>query len=469
MQAVHRVGPCRIGDKQAARLPLASWIDTGSYVEANMFLSPRHMGRVAGGAVMALALTASLAAAGTSMTLVGHLQPWENGNWSNIAVDSNRDVAYLGSFDTQGVAVIDTTDPSSPVLTDVLSTEIVPGFPSDSADVDVQGHFLAVSHQSFEGGFSGVSIYDIGPDPHHPTLYQRIASEPVHTAQLDPEVDSGRPYIYMNGAESDLKVTIADIDTGAILSQFAATEGIGCVPSDDDCQSFNFAHDATVQQHPKSGLVLDYIAFWDGGLRIADVTDPANPVEVGAFDYDPPTDGSCCAHDAKPTPSGDWTYLEDEHGVGSTSGVHILDTSSCDGTRYCTPTEVSIWSIPGHPTEGAAVNGFNGFFHHEHPGQGPFGAFVRGFFNYDAHNLDRLGEDRLLVANYTMGIRLVDTSDKAHPREIGFYLPNASRGDTCGRRDCFISRQRMTWGAYFGADGLIYASDMVLGAFVVRP
>ena len=214
--------------------------------------------------------------------------------------------------------------------------------------------------------------------------------------------------------------------------------------------------------------MLDYVAFWDGGLRIADVTDPANPVEVGAFDYDGPADGNCCAHDAKPTPSGNWTYLEDEHGAGSPSGVHILDTSSCDGTSYCTPLKVSSWSIAGHQSEGAAANGFNGFYRHGHPGNGPGGAFVRTFFNYDAHNLDRLGEDRLLVANYSMGIRLVDTSDKANPREIAFYLPNGSRADACRTKECFISRQRMTWGAYFGSDGLIYASDMVLGMVIVR-
>jgi hypothetical protein len=422
-----------------------------------------------GAALSSLIISVAPVAAGASMTLVGSLQPWPDGNWSNVAIDAGRHVAYLGSFDTQGVAVIDVSDPASPVLTDTLSTDIVPGIPSDSADVDVQGHYLAVSHQSFEGGFSGVSIYDIGTDPFHPALYNRIESAPVHTAQLDPEVDSGRPYVYMNGAESDLLVTIADIDTGAILSQYGSTEGIGCVPSDEDCQTFNFAHDATIQRHPDSGRVLDYVAFWDSGLRIVDVTDPAAPIEVGAFDYDAPTDGQCCAHDAKPTPSGDWTYLEDEKGVGEPGGVHILDTSTCDGLSYCTPDEVGFWSVPGHQVDAGAVHGFNGFFHHEHPGQGPFGAFVRQFFNYDAHNLDRRGEDELLVANYTMGIRLIDTSDKANPVQSAFFLPNGSRADACRPSECFISRQRMVWGAYFGTDGRIYASDMVLGLYVVQP
>lgn len=84
-------------------------------------------------------------------------------------------------------------------------------------------------------------------------------------------------------------------------------------------------------------------------------------------------------------------------------------------------------------------------------------------------NLDRRGENELLVANYTMGIRLVDTSDKANPVESAFFLPNGSRADACKHNECFISRQRMVWGAYFGTDGRIYASDMVLGLYVVQP
>src|ERR671922_16121 len=74
---------------------------------------------------------------------------------------SARAVGYLGSFDDQGVAVIKTTDPAHPVLTDVLSTHINSNTQSsDSADLDLVGRYLAVSHQPWtHGGFAGVSIY----------------------------------------------------------------------------------------------------------------------------------------------------------------------------------------------------------------------------------------------------------------------------------------------------------------------
>ena len=89
-------------------------------------------------------------------------------------------------------------------------------------------------------------------------------------------------------------------------------------------------------------------------------------------------------------------------------------------------------------------------------------------FIYDAHNLDVRGENTLLVANYGMGIRLIDTSDKTAPRETAFYLPNANKNVACKMMDCgHVGRQ--TWGCYFGTDGMIYASDLSLGFFIVDP
>src|SRR5438128_4323058 len=90
----------------------------------------------------------SAGAAGNPMKLVGALNPWKNGQFSNVAADAARHVGYLGSFDDQGVAVIKTTDPTQPVLTDRLSTHITSdNETSDSADLDLVGRYLAVSHQ----------------------------------------------------------------------------------------------------------------------------------------------------------------------------------------------------------------------------------------------------------------------------------------------------------------------------------
>jgi len=410
-----------------------------------------------GGAILVAALSAG--AAGNPMKLVGALNPWQDGQFSNVAADAGRAVAYLGSFDDQGVAVIDTTTPAKPLLKTVLSTKITgPTKTSDSADLDLVGKYLAVSHQvwSSDDAFEGISIYDT-TNPYSPVLLRRIVIPGgVHTVQLDPEVGSGRPYAYANSeGEGNFKVTIANILTGAIVGSYASPKGLGCL--DAECTQFSFAHEGWIQRHPDSGRVLDYVSFWDSGLRIVDVTDPAAPVEVGSFDY-PSGSGNCCAHYAAPTPSGDTVYLEDEIGVGATGGVHILDASACDGLSTCTPTEVGFWHIKGHKVQAGAING---------RGWGAWHGVIQRFFTWDAHNLDVKGENTLLVANYTMGIRLVDTSDKSDPVETAFYLPNANKSDACNQA-CFF-QGRETWGAYFGSDGRIYASDFWLGFFIVNP
>ena len=434
-----------------------------------------------------LALAQPARAAGKHMSLVGALAPWEGGQYSNVAADAARGVAYLGSWDDQGVAVIDTRDPSRPVMTDHLSTHIhdaglrTAAEPdatggdnttahleetSDSADLDLVGRYLAVSHQDLTFtdppiGFEGITVYDTAADPYHPTMLRRIeVPGGVHTVQIDPEAENGRPYAYANSA-GNYMMTIVNIETGEILSQYAASEGIGCISNGQFCVGFNFAHEGFVQRHPRSGRVLDYVSYWDGGLRIVDVTDPRAPVEVGAFDYDIFTNGLRAAHYAAPTPSGDWVYLEDEIGYVQAGGVHVLDTSECDGTAPCTPVRVGGWDLPGRDMQTASIHKF-----FRHPNfNGSSLPITNRSFVYDAHNLDVRGENTLLVANYGMGIRLIDTTDKTAPTETAFFLPNSNMNESC-KMDCgFTGRQ--TWGCYFGSDGRIYASDLSLGFFIV--
>src|SRR5262245_61557305 len=130
------------------------------------------------------------------MALVGTLAPWDAGQYSNVAADATRGVAYLGSWDHQGVAVIDMRDRAHPLLTDRLSTHITSAHLwSESADLDLVGRYVAVSHQDLTftdppSAFEGISIYDTGADPFHPTLLRRIEIPGgVHTVQLDPEVE----------------------------------------------------------------------------------------------------------------------------------------------------------------------------------------------------------------------------------------------------------------------------------------
>src|SRR6266567_6133605 len=86
--------------------------------------------------VALVSVVPSAGAAGNPMKLIGALNPWKDGQFSNVAADASRHVGYLGSYDDQGVAVIDTSDATHPVLTDVLTTHIGSATAtSDSADL----------------------------------------------------------------------------------------------------------------------------------------------------------------------------------------------------------------------------------------------------------------------------------------------------------------------------------------------
>src|SRR6266704_285611 len=353
--------------------------------------------------VALVSVVPSAGAAGNPMKLLGALNPWKDGQFSNVAADASCHVAYLGSFDDQGVAVISTVDPTDPVLTNRLSTHITSdALTSDSADLDLVGRYLAISHQPWndEGAFAGISIYDTAADPYQPTLERRIALPGgIHTVQLDPEVERGRPYAYANAFEfGTTEVFVVNVLTGAVVGTYEAPDPQGCQPPDAQCDVFNSPHEGFLQRHPRSGRMLDYVSYWDSGLRIVDVTDPVHPVQVGS------------------------------------------------------------WHINGHPVQAAATNG---------QGSGAINGVFQRYFTWDAHNLDVKGENTLLVANYTMGIRLVDTTDKTSPAETAFYLPNANKSLACNQH-CFF-QGRETWGAYFGSDGNIYASDFWLGFLIVNP
>ena len=394
--------------------------------------------------VFLLLLVPSLtSAASKPMKLVGSLLPWQ-GQFGAVVVDANRGVAYMGSLDANhGPAVIDIRNREHPVLSMDLGPAPQPdsGQLALSFDVDLVGRYLIVSHHQELGrnAFSGLSVYDTAADPFHPTLLRRIphlGDCGLESAILDPEVENGRPYAYcfshciFNGG-----MYTVNILTGEVLSRFVSLEPLPCPPF--PCHEENLPHEGTVQRHPTSHRMLVYIGYWDSGLRIADVTNPTSPVEVGSFDYGAGTPNRN-AHGAVPTPSGNWVYVGDEFGDAEPpgGGIHIFDAHTCDGTSYCTAAQVGFYH-----TAGNAVQSFEEVYSY--------------FFAWDVHNMTAKGENTLLFGNYGYGARLIDTSNKANPSELSFYVPNTPAP--------------MEWVALFGSDDLVYASDINSGLLILKP
>ena len=421
---------------------------------------------------------------------------------SDIDVDPSRAIAYLGSFVDLGVAVVDIRDRANPLVVKILSTDYVGAddrvASSDSADVDLHGNLLAVASQPFsEGGFGGVSLYDVG-DVYNPVFKGQVRTGGTHDVQIDPGYPT-RPYVYAANFESEdpdhgFKVSIidaSDLTHPTILADYASPEPQGCanpVGCDGFGGPFNAAHDLTLLALPNGHTIL-YIAYWDSGFRLVDVTDAAHPREIGAIDYRPAdtpalpinegsAGGTCCAHYIQPTPSGQYIVTEDELGVGGAGNAHIYRASGCDGVGVCTLTWASDWSPPGRDVQANAI-------HATINTDGrvwPTGIFQR-FFTRDIHNLD-VQEDRFLAPAYSSGVFLVDMTEKAHPAMIAFWVGAADVKTACHGQNTLIPygyhgdclfQAREVWGAKFGdavpgssSDFYIYASDFWDGLLILQ-
>jgi hypothetical protein len=80
-------------------------------------------------------------------------------------------------------------------------------------------------------------------------------------------------------------------------------------------------------------------------------------------------------------------------------------------------------------------------------------------FGYSAHNSWIVG-DKLYIAHYDAGIRMLDISDPTKPRETGYLIPAHRQEGTDRYRSSM-------WGVAVDENGLIYASDMINGLYIL--
>jgi hypothetical protein len=159
-----------------------------------------------------------------------------------------------------------------------------------------------------------------------------------------------------------------------------------------------------------------YIADYESGLRIIDISNPATPLEVGFYD----TPGR--AYNV--AVAGHYAYIADD-----TGGLRIIDISDPSA-----PIEVGYYATPGY------------YYDLSVAGDYVFVADGGGFLVFDVSNLaapsiigsfDRLYVtgidvvgDYAYLADAWSGLRIVDISNPSAPIEVGFYdLPGDSATD----------------------------------------
>lgn len=414
-----------------------------------------------------------------NLTLLGQFGPADAPEMAfpNADVWSLHDHAYVGTWGAgpglcpgTGVKVIDISDPTDPQL-----STVIPSPPNSQAnDVkvvpihtpDFTGDLLAHSNEPCNvGGSFGFELYDVS-DPANPEHLASVGEDmagPVHNLYLfqrgprafvlaatpfaevfgvfGPEPDSDLVIIEVTDPRNPVLVGEWTIGRDAGLafgSPFFA--GIPGVPAGSDCtpppgtpelcRGDDFPgvvlHDVWANSNGK----VAYLSYWDAGLILLDISDPAQPTMIGRGQEVPALgsdEGNL--HAAVPARGGNLTLVTDEDfsplfGSFPWGFLRIFDTSD-----PANPVEIGQFA-----TENALVS--------------PSPA---SFTDFSAHNVEVRG-NQAYISWYGDGIRVVDFTRPTAPREIASFA---------------LEPPSDFWGVHVEGD-LILGSDMINGLFILK-
>lgn len=195
-----------------------------------------------------------------------------------------------------------------------------------------------------------------------------------------------------------------------------------------------FPHDVAIQKHPLTGQLILYVAYWDLGAVLVDITDPTTPEELSVLDDFSPS-RIASVHLAAPSDAlidgVHVTVTEPEHGPADETGQYTL----FDTTDPSSPKRLGFWRLPGDLQNDEGLR-------------------------FSPHNFEVEG-GRLYLGHYHGGVWVVDISTKAlqlEPNALAYVQPTAPRPDYEGDIP-------NVWTALYDT-GYVYASDVATGLHV---
>lgn len=340
--------------------------------------------------------------------------------WGWTDPDTRREYALVGR--TGGLVVVDITDAARPAVLGHL-----PANPSGARSVKVHANHAYVAGDG--AGEHGLLVFDLtrlrgltgAPQVFAPdTVYRQIAS--AHSLA----VDTAAALIIATAANSGGTtcggglhlVDVREPKAPRFAGCYTDTEGLLAAGRTHDVQCTRYRGPDTTYHGRTICLASNETA-----LRIVDVTDPARPVALSRANHP----GTGYIHQGWLTEDQRHFFLNDE-----------LDELAGTTER----TRTLIWDVSD--LEDPVLVG-------EHLGPD----------NATDHNLFITG-NRMYLANYQAGFRVVDITDPRAPREIGHFDTTPYEGNASG----FFG----AWGSYpFFPSGNVVVSSMQEGLFVLRP
>jgi choice-of-anchor B domain-containing protein len=352
---------------------------------------------------------------------------WVNDVWGWTDPATSRDYALVARRD--GAAFVDVTDPAQPRLIGSLPrTRGSP--PSVWRDIKVlNNHAYIVADGAGAHGMQVFNLTRLRAVTDTPAVFEPDATyRSVHSAH-NVVADTSSGFLYVVGANSGGETCgggLHMVDARAALHPVFA----GCYNDRMGANRRGYTHDAQCLTY--AGPDVRYrgrqlcVGSNETEINIADVTDKAKPVTVGRNSYP----NVAYAHQGWFDDEQRYFYMNDENDelAGTVAGTRTLvwDLSRLDdpilAREYIGPVRSSDHNL-----------------------------FVKGNYVYES--------------NYGSGLRVLDISNRTHPREVGFFDSAPYNDNGPGHS----AAQSGAWSNYpFFKSGIIVFTSVREGLFIVR-
>ncbi len=325
------------------------------------------------------------------------------------------------------VHILNVSDPEAITEVSVISGP----FTAKDVKFSDDGQWLFIGDDAAASGTSGAGgldlpaqaggfyVYDVS-DKENPQFASHLPVGPRRGPHMLAYHQTAGGEELVVGANADVSINRFDRETGT-LTEIARYEADPLTafnrgPNVVDAYYQGMAHDMFVMEDPIEGRTLMYVANWDAGLRIVDLSTPSQPVEIGAWN-DFPDGHSGNLHTVSTEWIGDRRITVGAVEVGfdivggipfaldqERSVVYVWDTTDPEAIQV-----LGEWENPdGTP-----------------PGQGGLAAAqVTGDEILSTHNL-QLENGRVYMAHYGLGVWILDVSTpeaQAEPQVMAYYL-----------------------------------------------
>ena len=392
---------------------------------------------------------------------VGHwgFQDWANGSKNRFCPDDPKNGVAVVKVDGSATTRVSTLQ--NPAGTS--AEDVVVYTADDGRDIAVAGLQWCGGSRDDANAERGLMLWDVStPAAPLPLGYLKTAccTRGVHEFEVErhanghtyayatvptsrvPDSTSPSGYRDRNGDGDFRLIDITDPANPTQVSDWGVQDAAGWPwTAGQGCDADpNYGHGA----EPSEDGTAVYLAYWDSGFIKLDLSNPTTPVFKGRTVYPANADGD--AHSSSYDDARQLLFTADEDfcphsGPAIERGWGYLRVY--DYANDASPQQVGAFKTRNSLAVGDRAAG-----------------------DYTIHNPFVVGTD-VYISWYSDGVRIVDARIPSDLKEVGYFVPPAGQNPVKPSQRGVLSQTAQVWGVVV-KDGLIYASDMNTGLWVLQ-